>query len=134
MISSRQRLGTWMGAAIIAVLASAPQLAEAKRSGFSAPSRPAVTRNAPPPKPQVINRTTNNTTVIRETRVVNAPSSSGPGIGSTILGTAAGSAIGTTAGVVIGNAISKPSEPAPAAPQHIPPCDVRYYNCEPKAK
>lgn len=133
-----------MLAAIIAsvgVVACKPITAEAK--GFSGGrssssfSRPSVKPSAPPPR--VVNRTTNNTTVIRETRVINQ-GSSGPGIGSTILGTAAGSAIGTTAGVMLGNALSKPDEPAPqqvapsAPTQQAPVCDPRFFDCTPKVK
>lgn len=129
-----------MLAAIMAaatVVACKPITAEAKPRGGASFSRPSVKPSAPPtPQPKVINRTTNNTTVIRETRVINGGGSSAPGIGSTILGTAAGSAIGTTAGVMLGNALSKPDTPPAAAPapveQHAPQCDPRYFDCTPK--
>lgn len=123
--------------AAAAVVACKPITAEAKPRGGTSFSRPSVKPSAPPPR--VVNRTTNNTTVIRETRVINQ-GSSGPGIGSTILGTAAGSAIGTTAGVMLGNALSKPDEPAPqqvapsAPTQQAPVCDPRFFDCTPKVK
>lgn len=129
-----------MACAIIAaagVALTQPITAEAKVRGSSF-SRPSVKPSAPrPPAPRVINRTTNNTTVIRETRVINqGGGSSAPGIGSTILGTAAGSAIGTTAGVMLGNHLSKPAETTPQQEpvQQAPVCDPRFFDCTPKMK
>lgn len=93
-------------------------------------SRPAVKPSAPAPR--VVNRTTNNTTVIRETRVVQGGSSSG-GFMSSMLG----GAVGGVGGAMLGNALSKPAEaPVTAQQQPVqqPVCDVRFYDCTPKVK
>lgn len=103
------------------------------------------------PAPRVINKTTNNTTVIKQTRVIQATPAQSSGSGW--LGNMAASMAGATAGSMIGNWLSRPSEGdgyakqaaavqqapvqpqlAPAVEHAVPPCDATIYNCEKKVK
>lgn len=116
-----------------AIIASCALPVHAK--GFSAPSRsysaPRPSVKPAPPAPRVINRTTNNTTVIRETRVVN-----GGGSSSSFMPSLIGGAVGGVGGAMLGNALSKPAEAPVQQPQPVqqPVCDVRFYDCTPKVK
>ena len=135
-----------MGAAAITTACAVPAHAKSpSRSSFSSPSRvaprPMPVRPAVAPAPRVVNRTTNNTTVIRETRVVRPVQQ-----GSGFMGNVAASALGAVGGSMLGNWLSRPSEPtpvqqAPVQPLLAPPvehaqpaCDATIYNCEKKVK
>ena len=143
-----------VASAAIITACAVPAHAGPSRS-FSSPSRSvSVPRVAPKPAvaptpvakpaPRVINKTTNNTTVIRETRVVQAAPQQSSGSGW--LGNMAASMAGATAGSMIGNWLSRPSEPAPVqqapvqpqlapAVEHaVPGCDATIYNCEKKVQ
>lgn len=122
------------------------------RSSYSAPARvaprpaPVPQRPAVAPQPKVINKTVNNTTVIRETRVIR-PAAPAQSSGSGFFSNMAASAVGAVGGSMLGNWLSRPSEPAPVqqapvqqpqlapAVEHAQPaCDATIYNCEKKVK
>lgn len=144
-----------VASAAIITACAVPAHAGPSRSSFSSPSRSvSVPRVAPKPMvaptpvakpaPRVVNRTTNNTTVIKQTRVIQAAPAQSSGSGW--LGNMAASMAGATAGSMIGNWLSRPSEPAPvqqapvqpqlapAVEHSVPPCDATVYNCEKKVK
>lgn len=133
-------LGVVGAAVCAAIIAACAVPAHAKSRSFSTP-KPSPVRVAPhpltppvkPPAPRVINKITNNTTVIRETRVVQAaPQRQSSGM----FGNLAASMGGAMAGSMLGNWLSRPEpvQPQLAAPvEHAQPtCDPTMYNCEKK--
>lgn len=133
-------LGVVGAAVCAAIIAACAVPAHAKSRSFF-PPKPSPVRVAPrpltppvkPPAPRVINKTTNNTTVIRETRVVQAaPQRQSSGM----FGNLAASMGGAMAGSMLGNWLSRPEpvQPQLAAPvEHAQPaCDPTVYNCEKK--
>lgn len=118
---------------VVVAVASAAIMAACAAPVHAKGFTPSRSYSAPKPAPRVVNRTTNNTTIIRETRVVRpVQQSSGGGFMSSLLG----GVVGGAGGAMIGNALSKPAEAPVQAPvpQQIPACDATIYNCTPKAK